>query len=580
MTIGRVGLTALGTTRFLLSAAILSAGLARPVAAQVSQELVRSYLWPASDEELTRAAGLLEDEAPSLSGLDRQAMSRLEGWMRAGPELEAAAGVGDMVHRLLVAAPGRREVPTLVRLPSVYTPDRRWPLMLALHGGPPASVEDALGGAVDMLQLWAGPAEAAGWIVASPAMVDVVFHDGQTQERVPYEIFQPEEARAVIDAVRAHFSVDPDRIVSTGISLGAGFSIAHAAARPDWFSAIVPVSTEGESREWLLRNLAPVPTYVLNGAQDRNIRGVGGPRALDAIMTRLGYDLVFHEFADRAHESFQEHYPGVLDWLEERPRETTPPEVLRVPHAGIVPTSRRVHWIEADTRQALLRARVTGPGEIDVTVRWARSVTVLLNDELVDLDGPVTIRVNDQVVFSGRVERSAQVALEEAKRWNDEGRTYAARLRLPVPNTPASIAVATKLAEKLEPRHPEGTLSFWETHAVRSLEERFPTLGFDAVEAALPADIPAAPEQVALRVTDVEPDGAATAAGLRAGDVLVSFGHEIFFADRGGAAGLYHWLLRELRSTPATYQLSVFREGRLLSLKAQYQLGPYRPPGA
>ena len=60
----------------------------------------------------------------------------------------------------------------------------------------------------------------------------------------------------------------------------------------------------------------------------------------------------------------------------------------------------------------------------------------------------------------------------------------------------------------------------------------------------------------------------------------MSFGHEIFFADRGGAAGLYHWLLRELRSTPATYQLIVFREGRLLSLKVQYRLGPYRPPGA
>ena len=28
------------------------------------------------------------------------------------------------------------------------------------------------------------------------------------------------------------------------------------------------------------------------------------------------------------------------------------------------------------------------------------------------------------------------------------------------------------------------------------------------------------------------------------------------------------------------YQLVVFREGRLLSLKVQYQLGPYRPPGA
>src|SRR5438477_397534 len=84
----------------------------------------------------------------------------------------------------------------------------------------------------------------------------------------------PEQARAVIAALRARYRINPDRIVSTGISLGSNYSIAFAASHADWLSAIVPVSTEGDSRELLLRNLRNVPVYVLEGSLDRNIRAI------------------------------------------------------------------------------------------------------------------------------------------------------------------------------------------------------------------------------------------------------------------------------------------------------------------
>ena len=499
--------------------------------------------------------------------------------MRRGPTLDPPGGVGETLHQLVVDAPGGREVPIIVRLPSIYTPDTQWPLMLAMHGGPPGNVAGALRSSLYMIDVWAESAEAAGWIVVSPAMVDVVSRDGRTQDRLPYEIFQPEEARAVIEAVRARFSVHPNRIVSTGISLGSNFSIAYAAAHPDWFSAIVPISTEGESREWLLRNLAPVPTYVLEGTQDQNIRGVSGPRAMEAIMTSFEYDLVYREFADRAHEGFQEHYPDVLLWLDDRPRPVAPREVLRVPHRGIISPARRVHWIEADTRQALVRARVVSATEIDVAARWAREITLFLNDQLVDLDRAVTIRLNGQVVFDSPVLRSARVALEEARRLNDERRVYSARVTVRVPDTPASIAAASAFTDELEPRHAEGTLSFWEMYAVWALEERFPRLGFDAAEVALPQGGAAAPEQVGLHVIHVDTDGPAAASGLRAGDVLVSLGSELFFTGHNGAAGLYHWLVRELRTTPTEYNLVIWRDGRRVTLRTPYGLGPYRPPG-
>ncbi len=368
-------------------------------------------------------------------------MHTLEEVMRAGPPIasDVMRAVGDIPNEFVVSTPGGRSVPVWVRLPRTYSSDRQWPLIFAMHGGPPGSVEGAVAGAVRMIDVWAEAAERAGWIVASPAMVDVVSRDGRTQERLPYEIFQPEEARAVIQAVRARFNVNPDRIVSTGISLGSNFSIAYAAAYPDWFSAIVPVSTEGESREHLLRSLASVPVYVLEGSQDQNIRGVGGPRALSEILTALGNDLVYREFSDRAHEGFAEHYPDVLRWLDSRPRAVDPREVLRVPHRGIVGTSRRVHWVESRDRQGVVRARVVSPTEIRVVARWTSAVRLHLNDRLVDLDQPITVRVNGQTVFEGILERSILTALEGARELADERRVYPVVLDVEVPRTPASV---------------------------------------------------------------------------------------------------------------------------------------------
>ena len=550
-------------------------------AVRIPTELVQAYLWPQSDSEFRDAEAALMANT-SLVGVDRMVVHDLEEVMRAGrPRIGGVApppGVGDILNRFTVETLGGRMVPVTVRLPSRYTPDTAWPLMFAMHGGPPGSVEGANRSAGNMIDVWVESAEQAGWIVASPAMVNVVSEGGRTPERLPYEIFHPEEARAVIDAVGERFNVAPDRIVSTGISLGSNFSIGYAAAHPDWFSAIVPVSTEGESREHLLRNLATVPVYILEGTQDRNIRGVGGPRALDNIMHAFGYDLTYREFGDRAHEGFSEHYADVLRWLDSRPRNTAPREVLRVPHEGIMGPSRRLHWIETDTRQALIGARVMSPSRIDVIARWAGSITLYLNDRLVNLEGTVQIRVNGTQVFEGTLPRSIPTVLEEARRLNDPTRVYPVKLTVSVPTTPQSTDAGAVLWSELQPVHPEGQLSFWEMYAVRALEERVPTLGFDGTEVELPTGAPTrAPEQVVVRITTVEPGGAADDAGLRAGDLLLTVGGEPFFRGRGGVAGLHYWMIRELRSYPTEYPLAVWRGGVVI-LSAAYALGPYVSP--
>ncbi|OLC84005.1 MAG: hypothetical protein AUH72_03160 [Acidobacteria bacterium 13_1_40CM_4_65_8] len=532
--------------------------------------LVQRYLWSTSESDRRAAETALSADA-SLTAMSPPAPARVSGGQ--GPP-------GDLVGRfpiveLTVDVPAGPPVPVLVQLPSRYDARTDWPLMFAMHGGPPGTAAQARSGAERMLRVWADAAEDAGWIVAAPALTPSVVAGARTEQRLPYELFHPEQARAVIDALRARYRINSDRMVSTGISLGSNYSIAFATAHPDWFSAIVPVSTEGDSRELLLRNLKSVPVYLLEGSQDKNIRAITGPRALRDILASFNYDLTYREFGDRAHEGFQEHYGDVLRWLETRPRQTRPREVIRVPNAAITPLGRRVHWIEPDTRQAFVHAFVSGPSRIDITARWARTVRVYLHDRLVNLDRPVEIRVNGVNAFTGRVSRSALTALRGARARGDERLIDAAGISVDVAATPEAIAIAERAFNELTPKHAEGTLSFWEMYATRALEERMPSLGFDGTEEALPAGVKAAGEQVALRVRQIAPTGPLSASGLKAGDLLVEFGGEPFFRGRGAVTGLHHWLIRELRAAAAPYTMVVWRDGRRVESTIQVKLGSY-----
>ena len=445
---------------------------------------------------------------------------------------------------LEVLLPDSRSIPVLVQLPPQFEPAKRWPLLFAMHGGPMPNARSALQGASRMLRVWDGPAASAGVIVVSPAMTHVVARAPRTEQTLPYEILRPEQMEALLHDVAALYPVDPNRIVSTGISLGSNFSIAFAASRPDRFAAIVPVSTEGESREHLLRNLMHVPTFVLEGKLDRNIRSIQGPRAMERILESFEYDIVYREMSDRSHEGFAEHYPEVLRWLAERPRNPYPKEVVRVPHDGIMALARRVHWIESDTRRGIVRARVTSRKRIE-------------------------IHINGERVYRGAADRSLELAAEDVRERGDPGRVYAASLRVRVPTTVASLEKARAFSGSLEPSHPEGILSFWEMYAQRSIEDRLAALGLEGhiVQGDLGGEL------AALRVDAIEDGSVFGKVGLKKGDLLLEVDGEPFFDD-STVSELRAWLVRELDARPRKLALRVLRRGAELALDVTVSLEP------
>jgi len=405
---------------------------------------------------------------------------------------------------------------------------------------------------VMMLGGWSKPAQEAGWIVA--AIEDTV-SVRKAGKDLRYHILHADHIQPVLAALRARLAVDPDRIHVTGISLGSNYALAYAAAHPDWFAGIAPVSTEGESREFVLRNLNRVSVFTLEGAKDKNIRGIEGPRAMAKILDRFGYRQRYDEDPDKGHEGFFAKYPTMLQWLSNQPRPPFPQEVLRLAHPGIVMPAQRFYWVEADTHQAAFQASVRG-NVVTIHAARVRRLTLHLADRLLNLDEPIVVRVNGQTVHDKKVERSIRVALVDIVAVGDTERFATARLAIDVPD----LAAGEKWLASLAPEVPPGPLAFWEEYAVTTLKEerrKLPTELEPVPHPSLPAG------GVALRVKAVPADSM-----LRPDDLLVAFDDEPFFADADGAAFLRDYLWR---TTGKALRLKVIRAGAMKDITVQLE---------
>lgn len=507
------------------------------------QELIRQAVW-GTPEARTKALGELRrwEVTP-------ERVRQVEEVIRGGRKYDP---VNEKRQTVAVAIDDKRKVNVLVQLPPEYDPTRRYPLMVAIGGGPPPDEKGATARAKSMQALWSKPADQAGWIVAVVEDTPSVRLPGK---ELRYFILHAEHMRSIRDALLEKYAIDPNRLHVTGISLGSNYALAFAAAHPDWFAGIAPVSTEGESREHVVRNMKHVGVYVLEGAKDKNIRTIDGPRKLAEILKNFDYPHRYEEDANRGHEGFAEKYPQVLKWLAERPRQPFPKEIIRLPHPGIVLPGKRFYWLEADTHQAAFAAKVDG-NTIDVQAARVRRLTFHLSDRLVNLGVPVVIRVNGRLVHDKALQRSLVVAAEDAALLNDTERFATTRVTVDVPDLEVGEKWLAGLAPKVEP----SSLPHWEAIAMTTLKEKRPAFPAE-LEVVKDVSLPAG--QVALRIKS-----APETSPLRQGDLVLGCDGEPFFASADGVQFLRDYLLR---MTGKTVKLQIMRDGKAQRVMIEVQ---------
>lgn len=142
-------------------------------------------------------------------------------------------------------------------------PDKKWPLLLWLHGagargteatglltkgGPPSRIKNN-----DVPQL-------SEFIVISPRVV-TSWQTGNAQNEID----------ALVDAHTARFRVDTDRLIITGQSMGGRGTYENIAANPLKYAAVVPLCGRTDTIIDRVGDLAHLPFWIFHDAGDPTI---------------------------------------------------------------------------------------------------------------------------------------------------------------------------------------------------------------------------------------------------------------------------------------------------------------------
>ena len=112
-------------------------------------------------------------------------------------------------------------------VPEYYTPDRAWPLVMALHGGS--------GNGRGFLWSWLRDARSHGAILVAPTAV------GSTWALMGDDIDTPNLLR-ILEQVRSRWNVDATKMLLTGMSDGGTFSYVSGLEGASPFTHLAPVS--------------------------------------------------------------------------------------------------------------------------------------------------------------------------------------------------------------------------------------------------------------------------------------------------------------------------------------------------
>jgi phospholipase/carboxylesterase len=185
-------------------------------------------------------------------------------------------------------------------VPEYYTPDRAWPLVMALHGGS--------GNGRGFLWRWLRDARSFGAILISPTAM------GSTWALMGEDA---DNLARILDSVRSRWNVDPQKLLLTGMSDGGTFSYVTGLESASPFTHLAPVAATFHPLMAQIADaerLRGLPIHIVHGALDWMFP-VQTARQTRDVLTAAGADVTYREIDNLSH-----CYPGemnapILHWL-------------------------------------------------------------------------------------------------------------------------------------------------------------------------------------------------------------------------------------------------------------------------
>ncbi len=125
------------------------------------------------------------------------------------------------------------ELPYLLYVPSTYSVDVQWPLVVACHGTWPWDIADR------QMREWARFAESKGIIVVAPRLLGTKGDfPPPAEKQIELQNRDEKAILAIVSAVKRRYNIAEEQVFMTGWSAGA-YTILHTGLRnPDVFRAL------------------------------------------------------------------------------------------------------------------------------------------------------------------------------------------------------------------------------------------------------------------------------------------------------------------------------------------------------
>ncbi|MCA8998325.1 MAG: hypothetical protein KDA80_15100, partial [Planctomycetaceae bacterium] len=171
----------------------------------------------------------------------------------------------------------------VVFLPAGYTPERKWPVVMYLHG---ASCRGRDGRAQLMAGLGPGVKLREETFPMIAVFPQCERFDGRLLGGWSEYPDDADRALRILAEVEQNYSVDTNHRVLTGVSMGAFGTWAIAAKAPEMWAAIIPIS--GGGKDWFPEQLKGIPTWAFHAADDNIVPPSESGELVDGINARGG----------------------------------------------------------------------------------------------------------------------------------------------------------------------------------------------------------------------------------------------------------------------------------------------------
>lgn len=225
---------------------------------------------------------------PGLSSAAMIAATTTVGQVAAAPgtlSSPAMASSTGFVERTFRDATGDHKY--VVFVPRGYTPSKKWPVILFLHGAGERGRDGFLQTTVGLGPLVKLREASFPFITIFPQAERVT---GRILDTWSADAADGQRAISILDEVQSKYTVDRSTTVLAGYSMGGWGAWNLAAAHPDRFSAMVTVAGGGDPAS--AAALSKIPVWAIHGARDTAVlssktvamvdahRAAGGPSRL------------------------------------------------------------------------------------------------------------------------------------------------------------------------------------------------------------------------------------------------------------------------------------------------------------